>query len=205
MSMAGLLFVFSGPSGAGKSTIIRALKRRLGGFGYSISHTTRKARGDEKDALDYHFVDRATFKHMAETGAFVEWAKVYDDLYGTSYASIQDQIASGCDILLDVDPQGAKNIKKRFKDSALIYVLPPSLEILENRLRGRGADGDGVIEYRMNEAPGLIKECVWYDYVIVNDDLESAIEEAKAIVISERCRTTRKLPGIKGIFDISPL
>ena len=203
--MAGLLFVFSAPSGAGKSTIVSALRKRVGGFSYSISHTTRKARGNEKDGVDYHFVDRAAFKQMVKTGAFVEWARVYDDLYGTSFSSIDEQTASGCDVLLDVDPQGAKNIKKRFEESVLIYILPPSLEILEKRLRERGSDAESVIKYRMKEAPRLIKDCVWYDYIIVNDDLERAIEEAKAIIISERCRTTRKLPGVERLFDISPL
>ena len=205
--MAGLLFVFSAPSGAGKSTIVSALRKRVGSFSYSISHTTRKARGNEKDGVNYHFVDRAAFKQMVKTGAFVEWARVYDDLYGTSFSSIDEQTASGsgCDVLLDVDPQGAKNIKKRFEESVLIYILPPSLEILEKRLRERGSDAESVIKYRMKEAPHLIKDCVWYDYIIVNDDLERAIEEAKAIIISERCRTTRKLPGVERLFDISPL
>jgi guanylate kinase len=201
--MAGLLFVFSAPSGAGKSTIVKALRKGIGGFAYSISHTTRKARGNEKDGVDYHFVDRSTFKQLADKGAFVEWATVYNDLYGTSLSSVEEQIAAGRDVLLDVDPQGAKNIKRRFEDTVLVYVLPPSLEILEKRLRERNTDKEGVIEHRLKEAFQEIKECVWYDYVIINDHLERAIEEARSIVISERCRTARRLSGIKGIFDLS--
>jgi guanylate kinase len=201
--MAGLLFVFSAPSGAGKSTIVKALRKGIGGFAYSISHTTRKARGNEKDGVDYHFVDRSTFKQLVDKGAFVEWATVYNDLYGTSLSSVVEQIAAGGDVLLDVDPQGAKNIKRRFEDTVLVYVLPPSLEILEKRLRERNTDKEGVIEYRLKEAFQEIKECVWYDYVIINDHLERAIEEARSIVISERCRTARRLSGIKGIFDLS--
>ena len=198
--MAGLLFVFSAPSGTGKSTIVRALKKGAGGFGYSISHTTREARGKEKDGVDYHFIDRVTFNEMVKTDAFVEWAKVYNDLYGTSFSSIEEQTALGCDVLLDVDAQGAKNIKKRFKDSVLIYLLPPSLEILHKRLIERGADTESVIRNRMKEAPHLIEDCLRYDYIIFNDDLEEAIEEAKAIVITERCRTKRRLPIVKRLF-----
>ena len=111
----------------------------------------------------------------------------------------------GCDVLLDLDPQGARNIRKHFGDSVLIYVLPPSLEILEKRLRERGTDEDSVIKYRMKEAPRVIKDCVWYDYIILNDDLERAIQEVRSIIISERCRTTRRLPTVKRLFDISPL
>ena len=198
--MAGLLFVFSAPSGTGKSTIVRALKKRVGGFGYSISYTTREARGNEKDGVDYHFIDRVTFDEMVKTDALVEWAKVYSDLYGTSFSSIKEQTALGCDVLLDVDAQGAKSLKKRFEDSVLIYLLPPSLEILHKRLIERGADTESVIRNRMKEASHLIEDCLWYDYIIFNDDLEEAIEETKAIVISERCRTKRRLPNVKSFF-----
>ncbi len=203
MIMSGVLFVLSAPSGAGKSTILAALKNRVGGFGYSVSHTTRDARGSEKDGVDYHFVDRMTFKEMVKAGSFVEWAEVYTDLYGTSFSGIEKQTASGFDVLLDIDPQGAKNIKKKFKDSVLIYVLPPSMEILENRIRDRSTDSESIIENRMKEAPQLIEACVWYDYIIINDDLEQAVEEARAIVISERCKTIRRLPDAKKLFDIS--
>lgn len=203
MSMSGVLFVISAPSGAGKSTILTALRKRVGGFGYSVSHTTRDARGSEKDGIDYHFVDRMTFKEMVKAGAFVEWAKVHNNLYGTSISGIAKQTASGFDVLLDIDPQGAKNIKKKFKDSVLIYVLPPSMEILEKRIRDRGTDSESIIENRMKEAPQLIEACVWYDYIIINDDLERAVQEAKSIIISERCRTTRRLPDAKKLFDIS--
>ncbi len=201
--MSGVLFVISAPSGAGKSTLLAALRKRAGGFGYSVSHTTRDARGREKDGVDYHFVDRMTFKEMVKAGSFVEWAEVYTDLYGTSFSGIEKQTASGFDVLLDIDPQGAKNIKKKFKDSVLIYVLPPSMEILENRIRDRSTDSESIIENRMKEAPQLIEACVWYDYIIINDDLEQAVEEARAIVISERCKTIRRLPDAKKLFDIS--
>ena len=203
IDMSGNLFVISAPSGAGKSTIIKALKERIEGLGYSISHTSRKPRGNEKDGIAYHFLKKETFRSMIDAGAFVEWAQVYDDLYGTSFSSLDEQTASGLDVLLDLDTQGAKNIKKHFKNSVLIYVLPPSLDILEKRLMARGTDAETVIKSRMKKTSSEIKQCVWYDYIIVNDDLEKAIKEAQAIIMSVRCRTDQQIPIVKEMFDVS--
>ncbi len=201
--MSGNLFVISAPSGAGKSTIIKALKERIEGLGYSISHTSRKPRGKESDGIDYHFLKKETFRGMIDAGAFVEWAQVYDDLYGTSFSSLDEQTSAGLDVLLDLDTQGAKNIKKHFKNSVLIYVLPPSLDVLEKRLLARGTDAETVIKSRMKKTTGEIKQCVWYDYIIVNDDLEKAIKEAQVIIMSVRCRTAQQIPIVKEMFDIS--
>jgi len=193
--MPGQLFVISGPSGAGKSSIVNALLGRTDGLVYSISHTSRRPRGTENDGIDYHFVDSKTFNRMIEAGAFVEWARVYDDFYGTSFSSLEGQTGSGLDVLLDVDSQGARNIRKHFEDSVLICLFPPSLEILEKRLRGRGTDDEGVIKARMEKALNDIDNCLWYDYIIINDDLEKAITEARSIIISERCRMARQAPA----------
>ncbi len=201
--MSGNLFVISAPSGAGKSTIIKALKERIEGLGYSISHTSRKPRGKENDGIEYHFLKKDTFRSMIDEGAFVEWAQVYDDLYGTSFSSLEEQIASGLDVLLDLDTQGAKNIKKHFKNSVLIYVLPPSLDVLEKRLMARGTDDETVIKSRMKKTSNEIKQCVWYDYIVVNDDLEKAIKEAQAIIMSVRCRTDQQAPIVKAMFGVS--
>ena len=195
--------MISAPSGAGKSTILKVLKERIEGIGYSISHTTRKPRGTEKDGTDYCFVERETFRRMIDEGAFVEWARVYDDLYGTSFSSLHKQTASGLDVLLDIDSQGAKNIKKNYKTSVLIYVLPPSLEALRRRLLTRGTDDESVIEARMEKVPHEIKQCLWYDYIIINDDLEKAIEEAQAVILSARCRTAQQAPLVEKLFNIS--
>ncbi|MBC8417962.1 MAG: guanylate kinase [Desulfobacteraceae bacterium] len=200
--MSGLLFVISAPSGGGKSTIASAVRQRVEGLGYSISHTTRKPRGHESDGVDYHFVDEKTFTKMIDQGAFVEWAKVYDNLYGTSASGLKDLTASGLDIVLDVDIQGGRNIKDHFPNSVLIFLIPPSLEVLELRLRERGTDDETVIRARMETAADDIRNCGWYDYIIINDRLEKAIREAQSIIISERCRTERQLPGVKGLFDI---
>jgi len=199
--MPGTLFVISAPSGGGKSTIAAAVRQRVDGLGYSISHTTRKPRRDEQDGVDYHFVNDSSFTEMIHKGAFLEWARVYDHLYGTSLSGIRELTASGSDILLDVDVQGGRNIKARFLESVLIFLVPPSLEVLEQRLRKRGTDDDGVVRGRMDQAADDIKNCEWYDYIVVNDNLEKAIDETHAIILSERCLTKRRLPRIKRMFD----
>jgi guanylate kinase len=199
--MPGILFVISAPSGGGKSTIVAAVRQRVDDLGYSISHTTRKPRGDEQNGVDYHFVDERTFTEMIERGAFLEWARVFDHLYGTSLSGVRELTASGRDILLDVDIQGGRNIKARFPESVLIFLVPPSLQVLEKRLRRRGTDDDAVVEGRMSRASDDIRNCTWYDYIVVNDRLEKAIDETHAIILSEHCMAKRQLPKIKKMFN----
>lgn len=201
--MSGQLYVLSGPSGVGKSTLIKRLRKRVPGLGYSISHTSREPRENEVNGVNYHFVDRGAFKSMIEEKAFVEWAEVYHDLYGTSFSSFQDQIDQGQDVLMDLDSQGAKNIKKQFKDSILIYVLPPSLKVLGERLRGRAADDAAVIKARLEKARKEIESCVDYDFIIFNEDLEKTVEEVESIIVSQRSRKSRRLPMVEKIFDVS--
>jgi guanylate kinase len=200
--MQGKLFVISGPSGAGKSTILKALRERVEGLGYSISHTSRRRRRTEKDGIDYHFVDKKRFEEMIEEGAFVEWAAVYGDYYGTSFTSLDSQTELGLDVALDLDVQGAESIKGHFKNSVSVYVLPPSLEILEKRLRKRATDQERVIQERMEKALGEIKKAGWYDYVIINDDLENALRDMESLISSERCRTARQALRVKELFGI---
>lgn len=199
--MAAQLFVISGPSGVGKSTLVSVLRERIDGLGYSVSHTTRSPRGAEVHGKDYHFVDRETFEGLIESGAFLEWAQVYRDYYGTSYAAVNEQIASGTDVLLDVDTQGANNIKDHFKECVLIYILPPSLETLERRLKARGMDTEVAQKMRLEKAVYEIKECRWYDYIIINDELEKAVEELKAVITAERCRSARREPAVRDILE----
>ena len=202
MSAAGRIFVVSGPSGSGKSTLIREVRQKVPDLGYSVSHTSRPPRGQEKNGAEYHFVSRKNFQEMIDKGEFVEWAEVYRDLYGTSVSSLRSQITIGLDVIMDIDVQGGRNIKDHFKDAILIYVLPPSLEILEKRLRDRGTDDEKTIRTRLNKAAKEIKNCVSYDYLLFNDDLDQAVEELKSILIAERCRKSVRLSKAQTLFNL---
>ncbi|MFH1349680.1 MAG: guanylate kinase [Pseudomonadota bacterium] len=198
--MSGQIYVISGPSGAGKSTIIRLVRERVTGLGYSVSHTSRKPRMNEEDGVHYHFVSRETFRRMIEDGDFVEWAEVYHDLYGTSSSGLRDQVARGVDVVMDLDSQGAKNIKERVEDCTLIYVLPPSLDILEKRLRERATDEEEVITARIQEAIKELRNCFWYDYLVINDEVGKAAEEVASIIISRPCLRSFMLPKVKKLL-----
>lgn len=200
--MKGNIFIFSGPSGAGKSSVVKELRKRITNLGYSISHTSRPPRHNETNGIDYHFVDEDTFHSMIDQGAFVEWANVYGHQYGTSAGELRAQTEKGADVILDIDHQGAKNIRASFRDSVLIYILPPSLEALEQRLILRATDNSDVIEGRIKEAVDDLKNCEWYDYLIINDELEKAVGEAEAVILSSRCRKSRMLPVVKEMLGI---
>ena len=202
MSAAGRIFVVSGPSGSGKSTLIGEVRQKVPGLGYSISHTSRLPRRQEKNGVEYHFVSKENFQKMIDNGEFVEWAEVYQDLYGTSVSSLRSQITMGLDVIMDIDVQGARNIKDHFKDAILIYVLPPSLEILEKRLRERGTDDEKAIRTRLKKAGKEIKNCVSYDYLVFNDQLDQAVEEMKSILIAERCRKSVRLSKAQTLFNL---
>jgi guanylate kinase len=200
--MKGDIYIFSGPSGVGKTSIISELRKRMTGLGYSISHTSRAPRHNETDGVDYNFVGKDSFLKMRDSGAFVEWAEVYGHLYGTSISGLKAQTDKGLDVILDIDSQGAKNIKKIFKDSISIYILPPSIETLEQRLNTRAADDSQVINHRVNKAVDDLRDSVWYDYLVINEDLEKAISEAQAIITSSRCRNSRMLTAVKEMLGI---
>lgn len=201
--MHSQLYVISGPSGVGKSTIINQIIKKVKGLGYSISHTSRPPRGKEVDGVHYHFVERKKFRHMIDDGAFVEWATVYDDYYGTSYASLNNRMDQGLDVVMDLDILGAENVKKHFKDAILIYVLPPSLEELEIRLRGRATDDKIVIGERLKKVQAELKACVGYDYIVFNKDLQTVVHEVESIITSVRCLKSKQLPLAEKIFRIS--
>ena len=202
MSVSGAVFVVSGPSGAGKSTIIRHVREAASPLVYSVSHTSRKPRGSEINGVEYHFVSRDTFTRMIAKGAFVEWAEVYKDYYGTSVSSLEGPTSQGFDVIMDVDVRGSANIKARFKESILVYVLPPSLEELAKRLKNRGTDSDEAVRARLEKAAVEIRNCLWYDYLIFNEELTGAVEEMKSVIVAERCRRSRQLPKAREIFDL---
>ena len=198
----GQLFVITAPSGTGKSTIIEMVRKDLKGLGYSISHTTRAPRKGEMNGVHYYFVGKKEFERMIQAREFVEWAVVYDHLYGTSTSSVRSAQVSGRDILLDLDIQGARQIKKRFPESTTIFVIPPSLQALRERLEKRSSHDGTNIDLRMTEAIQEIRECRDFDFIILNDDLREAVREVEAIIAAVKAQTRNRLPSIEQMFDI---
>jgi len=185
----GLLFVVSAPSGAGKTTLCRALTDSLENLTHSISYTTRKPRPGEVDGRDYYFVTEERFRNMVQAGDFAEWAQVHSNLYGTSRRVLDEMRTDGTDVILDIDTQGAGQIKEKCQDAVFIFIMPPSLEILEERLRHRKSDNEDEIKKRMRRARDEIRDYTMYDYIIVNRDFERALAELRSIILAERCRT----------------
>ena len=202
MKEKGQIFVITAPSGTGKTTIIKnILEKDAGEIGYSISHTTRKPRKGESHGLHYYFVDRENFERMIEAHEFVEWAVVYDHLYGTSISSINRELSSGKDLLMDVDIQGSQEIKRQFPDSLSIFILPPSLNVLKERLQKRLPNNKTNIGLRLKKAAEEIQRCRDYDFIIINDDLKKAIKEIEAIIVAQRANKNRRFPLIQKIFN----
>jgi guanylate kinase len=186
--------VISGPSGAGKSSFVKALLRGNGGdLVYSVSATTRAKRAHEADAKDYFFLTRDEFQRRVEAGDFVEHAQVHGEMYGTLRSQIEQVLDSGRNVLLDVDVQGGQAVRGVYPDAVLIFVLPPSIEDLEERLRARGTDREDRIKVRLENAQREIALMREYDYAVVNDDLETATRKVLAIVEAERCRASRRV------------
>lgn len=192
----GNLFVISAPSGAGKSTILKKLLAEVPNLAFSVSHTTRAPRNGESDGRDYHFVDRATFEGMRADQAFLEWAEVHGNLYGTSQAAIEAQQAGGIDVFLDIDVQGAGQLRDGGHPGAVfLFIAPPSWQELEKRLRGRGTDPEETVRLRLNNARREMEEAGGYDYLIINDRLDEAVDILRAVVIAERCKGRRSPDG----------
>jgi guanylate kinase len=182
------VFIISAPSGSGKSTLVEMLRKLVEGLDFSVSYTTRPPRGSEQNRREYYFVPRPEFEAMVARGEFLEHADVFGNYYGTSRRVLEDAQRKGHDLLLDIDVQGASQIQKTIPDAVSIFVLPPNLQKLEWRLRNRGTDSDAVINRRLATARREIENYQKYDYILVNDDLEKAVDEMKAIVFSERAR-----------------
>lgn len=188
--MAGILFIISAPSGSGKSTLVNALDPLAADLEFSVSYTTRAARGAEKDGNEYHFTTRENFQEMVRRGEFLEWAEVFGNFYGTARHTLADAEVRGKDLLLDIDVQGAKQVREAMPDAVSIFVLPPNPEILEMRLRERsqreGNLSEEVIQRRLAKARDEIENYQYYRYILVNDVLSRAVEELAAIVTAER-------------------
>ena len=182
----GNLFILSAPSGAGKSSLIGALLQKHSDMKVSVSHTTRSPRPGEENGVHYHFVSVDEFKALIEKNDFFEWAQVFDNYYGTSKQAIESQLAAGIDVFLDIDWQGAQQIRKLVDDVETIFILPPSKEELESRLNNRGQDSAEVIAGRMAKAQSETSHYNEYDYVVVNDDFDTALTEIETIVMAKR-------------------
>ncbi|TPQ25128.1 guanylate kinase [Methylomonas koyamae] len=184
----GRLYIISAPSGAGKTSLVKQLFTELDGLTVSVSHTTRPMRSGERHGTDYFFVSVAEFKTMIENQAFLEHAQVFDNFYGTAQQTVQDNLASGLDVILEIDWQGAQQVRRMLPASQSIFILPPSIEILRERLQNRGQDNAEVIARRMRDAVTEMSHYPEFDYLIVNDDFELALRQLKSIIVANRLR-----------------
>jgi guanylate kinase len=195
------VFIISAPSGSGKSTLVSRLMANVPGLMFSISYTTRKPRGAEMDGQNYHFVTRADFEGMIGQGEFLEWAQVFGNYYGTHRSILEEARARGKDLVLDIDVQGARQVKCHLREAVTIFILPPSREILERRLRARGEDSEAVIQRRLHDAAQEISNYEAYDYVLINRDLVESDCVLSGIVYAERARRTRIEEKIRPILE----
>jgi guanylate kinase len=206
METPGNLFVVAAPSGTGKSSLVNALLELDSHLAVSVSHTTRAPRGQEQQGREYHFIDEALFKSMVERGEFFEWAQVHGNLYGTSRRAIEDRLRGGQDVVLEIDWQGALQIKKLFPDAVLIFILPPNWQELLQRLQRRGEDGQEVIEQRMANARLEVAQARHFDFVIINALFEMALFDLKTIVHSQRLKYAaqrRHRPQVFAALDLN--
>lgn len=192
MTIKGTLFTVSAPSGAGKTSLVKALIERTQDLCVSISHTTREKRPGEVDGVNYHFVDHDTFLSMVNEAAFLEHAQVFTNYYGTSQAWVEDTLAKGQDVILEIDWQGAAQVRRLIQDAVSIFILPPSQECLLERLTGRGQDGEEVIAARMAEAKSEMSHFAEADFLIFNDDFEQALHEFQAVILAERQKLAKQ-------------
>jgi guanylate kinase len=200
-SSRGLLFIVSAPSGTGKTTLVERLVQVLPNLRMSRSYTSRLARAGERDGVDYNFISRAEFEALIADNAFLEWADVFGNYYGTCAADTEACLASGEDVVLVIDVQGARQVRTRGIETVGVFVLPPSAAVLERRLRGRSKDSEDQIRRRLEVASREIAEYAQYEYVVINDEVETAVERLKAIVLAERARVRVMRPVAEGIKD----
>lgn len=191
--MSGTLYVVSAPSGAGKTSLVKALLDCTGDITVSISHTTRAIRPGEVDGVNYHFVDHNEFQTMLGNADFLEHAEVFGNYYGTSKSWVEAQLEAGQDVILEIDWQGAAQVRKLLPETVGIFILPPSREALKERLTGRGQDSEEVISHRMEKAQAEMSHHVEYDYLVINDDFQVALDQMKSIVESQRLGIRRQL------------
>jgi len=197
--LRGLLFIVSAPSGAGKTTLVERLVEQTPHLKMSRSYTSRPERQGESDGVDYNFVTRERFEAMIAAGEFLEWAEVFGNLYGTGAADTERLLAEGTDVVLVIDVQGARKVRSRGIETTAIFVMPPSMDVLEQRLRGRSKDSEEAIQRRLQVAKEEVAAFVDYEFVVVNDELTAAVDRLRSIVIAQRSRLQRMRPAAEGI------
>ena len=197
----GLFIVVSAPSGTGKSSICRRLLKFCPEIKFSVSYTSRPPRPKEQDGKDYHFISRGEFQERIKKGEFAEWVENYGHLYGTSARTMEEFLQKGNDLLLDIEPRGAKKIKQKFKGGIFVFVLPPSRAELFHRLKRRGHATDDIIQGRLSQAEDELKEISWYDFVIFNENLEKAVDQLRSIYIGQKCRRRNLRDKIKEFMN----
>ena len=197
----GTLFVVSSPSGGGKGTLIRHVLDVVENLSYSVSYTTRAPRQNELDGREYFFINRETFDEMVAAGEFLEWACVHGNFYGTSRKQIIDETAAGADLILEVDVQGAASVRQLLMDSVSISILPPSYEVLRQRLIARGTDSPEELEVRLRNAPEELNQYSAFDYVIINDKIDRAAAQLASIIYAERARCMRQEPLVREVIN----
>jgi len=202
MKREGLTIILSAPSGAGKTSLCHELFKIFPEIRESVSFTTREPRAGEVQDEAYHFVSREKFMDMVEQDAFAEWATVHGNMYGTALRTLEDARKKGVDLVLDIDCQGARRLKEQFDGGIYVFILPPSMSELRRRLETRSSDSQEVIERRIIRAADEIKESRWYDYIIINDDFDTACRDLSAIIISHRHKTFRMMEQVGKLFDI---
>ena len=201
MSQTGTLYTVSAPSGAGKTSLVAALIERTAALRVSVSHTTRDQRPGEEDGVNYHFVSEQQFLAMLERAEFLEHARVFDNLYGTSQTWVQQQLAEGIDVILEIDWQGAQQVKRLQPETLSIFILPPSRQSLLQRLTGRGQDDSATIDRRMADAVEEMSHYIESDFLVINDDFAQALAELQAIVSSQRLTTDRQRQAQRQLLD----
>lgn len=196
----GMLIVVSSPSGGGKGTLIDRVLKTVPGVSYSVSYTTRAPRGTEQNGREYFFTSKDEFEEMVRRGEFLEWATVYGYLYGTNQLQVERELGAGKDIILEIDVQGAASIRARIADAVSIFIVPPSFELLRQRLLARGTDSPEDLEKRLRGAPAEVEQQVNFQYVILNDDINRASQQLAAVIYAERARQKRQEVKLQGTF-----
>ena len=202
MKREGILYIISAPSGAGKTTLCKEIIDLSPNLRHSVSFTTRQARSGEVHGRDYFFIAKEEFQRMVAAGEFAEWAEVHGNMYGTAVKTLEEYKATGLDVILDIDCQGARQLKAKYAGGVYIFILPPTFDELRRRLDFRDSDSAAVIEQRLKNAAGEIQECHWYDYIIVNDQFSRAVDELKSVIVAERSRASRAVKSVSELFDI---